>query len=44
MSKEQYEGQPKLGIPKEAGIPLIVLVSVSTAALIAVLIILGRNK
>ncbi len=44
MSKELYEGQPKLGIPKAAGIPLIVLTSVSVCALVAVLIILGRNK
>ena len=44
MAKEMYEAQPKLGIPKEAGIPLIILTSVSVAALVAVLIILGRNR
>ncbi len=44
MAKEQYEGQPKLGIPKEVAVPLIVLTSVSMAALVAVLIILRRQE
>lgn len=44
MAKEHYEGQPALGIPKQVGIPLIVLTSVSMAALVAVLIILRRNE
>ncbi len=44
MAKEHYEGQPTLGIPKEVGIPLIILTSASFVALITVLVILRRQE
>ena len=44
MSKELYESEPTLGIPKPVAIPLIILTSVSLAALVGVLIILRRQE
>ena len=44
MTEELYESQPKMGIPKPVAVPLIVLVSVSLSALVAVLIVLSRQK
>ncbi len=44
MSKELYDQQPTLGIPKSVAVPLIVLTSVSMVALVAVMVILRRNE
>ena len=44
MSKELYDEEPTLGIPKPVAVPLIILTSVSIVALVAVLIILRRQE
>lgn len=44
MTGDLYESQPKAGIPKPVAIPLIVLVSVSLTALVAVLVVLSRQE
>lgn len=44
MSQEQYSSQPALGMPRSVRVSVIILTSVSVSALIAVLIVLGRER